>query len=127
MSQYFFNLWAIPYFASFFVSFIIAWILFFKKRNITKVRLFILTQFLNFSSSLASTMASCSLDPGVWFFWFSIVIMFSMFSVTTLFHFSSIYLVNGTILEHKKLFSIYFSDLGFVRLTRAFDNTCGFS
>ena len=113
LSQYFFNLWAIPYFASFFVSFIIAWILFFKKRNSTKVRLFILAQFLNFILSLASAMASCSLSPDVWVFWFSIIWVFSILSVTTQFHFSSIYLVHGAIFEHKKLFLIYFFPLYF--------------
>ena len=116
LSQYFFNLWAIPYFASFFVSLIIAWILFFKKRNSTKVQLFILTQFLFFIISLASGMASCSLNPDVWVFWFSIIWVFSMFSVTTQFHFSYIYLVHGAILEHKKLFSIYFFPSIFVLL-----------
>jgi len=58
---YFFNVWAIPYWFTFFVSFILTVLLFYKKRDDEWTRLFILAVFFTAIGSFAPAMASSSL------------------------------------------------------------------
>lgn len=114
MSEYFFNPWAIPYFSSFFISFIITIVLFNKKRKDKQIQLFIMAYFFFTVLSLAAAMATSSLHPDVWLFWFYINVITSIISVTILFHFSQVYLVGGKPIAHKKIFLIYLVPLFFV-------------
>lgn len=107
MSSYFLNVWALPYFVSFFISFIVAWLLLSRKAKDELVRLYIIAIFFTSLVGFTAGMATCSLDPGVWVAWTSSNFIVSALAVCFVFHFSYVYLVKQRSFENKKIFVIY--------------------
>jgi hypothetical protein len=116
MAQYFLNIYSIPYFLSCFVAISIAGLLILKKRDNSHVQLFIITQILLGIFSFAAGMATCSLEPDVWNFWYSLIPVTSIGAVTFLFHFSYVSFKNSSVLENKKILTIYILPLFFLVL-----------
>ncbi len=111
MSQYFFNIWSIPYFISLIVGIIVALLLILKKRNDKHIQLYIFSYLLGVAVTLSAAMATCSLIPGIWNVWNSINSTASVLGSTVLFHFSYVYYTKKRIFENKKILVIYFPSL----------------
>ena len=107
MSSYFLNMWALPYFVSFLISFFVFWLLIYRKAKDERVRLYIIAIFFTSLVGFTAGMATCSLDPGVWVAWTSSIFIVSALAVCFVFHFSYVYLVKQRSFENKKIFVIY--------------------
>ncbi|MFQ6083987.1 MAG: histidine kinase N-terminal 7TM domain-containing protein [Candidatus Aminicenantia bacterium] len=116
MSRYFFNMWSIPYFFSFFVSFVITLLLFSKKRADKQIQLYIFSQFFVALLSFAAALATNSLDPNIWVIWSAINLIASTCATATTYHFSYIFLKNSSIFEKKKLVVIYSVPLFYISI-----------
>lgn len=114
MASYFFNMWSIPYFLSFFVSFIITLLLFSEKRADKQIRLYILSQLFVSILTLAAALATNSLDPNIWVIWSAINLVASIVATAITFHFSFIFLKKVSLFETKKLFVIYLVPLFYI-------------
>ena len=114
MAQYFLNIYSIPYFLSFFVAISIAGLLILKKRENSHVQLFIIAQILMGIFSFAAGMATCSLKPDVWYFWYSLIPVTSIAAVTFLFHFSYVSFTKGQVLKNKNMILVYIIPLFFL-------------
>lgn len=107
MASYFLNIWSIPYFLSFFVSFIITILLFSQKRADKQIRLYILSQFFVSILTLTAALATNSLDQNLWVIWSATNLVASTFATAITFHFSYIFLHNVSMFKTKKLVVIY--------------------
>jgi hypothetical protein len=116
MAQYFLNVYSIPYFVSFFVAISIAGLLILKKRENSHVKLFVITQILLGIFSFAAGMATCSNDPDVWYFWYSLIPVTSIAAVTFLFHFSYVSFTKDQVLKNKKMMLVYIIPLFYLGL-----------
>ncbi len=112
--DYFFNEWCIPYFIAFFVNFFIAWLLFFKARKEEHVQLYILTEFFVALLCFSVALATCSLDSDTWLFWMVINRVTSLLAVTTLFHFSYVFLYRINIFEDLRVFLVHLVPLFYI-------------
>jgi len=113
---YFFNVWAIPYWFTFFVSFILTVLLFYKKHSDEQIRLFILAIFFTSIGSFVAAMASSSLHEDLWLIWSALYVVTTIFATTFVFHFSQILRVNSKPFENKNLYTIYAVPVFFVFL-----------
>jgi hypothetical protein len=107
MSEYFLNLYSIPYWISGLMLISIASILLLKKRKDKHVQLFIVALILLTITVFSAAMATCSRKPGIWDIWNSINTVSSIFGVTVLFHFSYVSFSKKEVFENKKLLLIY--------------------
>jgi hypothetical protein len=114
---YFFNIWAIPYWFTFFVSFILTVLLFYKRRDDEQIRLFILAIFFTAISSFTAALASSSLHEALWLIWQALYVVTIMTATTFVFHFSQVLRVDSKPFEHKKLYAIYAIPVFFIFLT----------
>jgi hypothetical protein len=113
---YFFNVWAIPYWFTFFISFILTVLLFYKKRDDEQIRLFILAIFFTAILSFAAAMASSSLHEDLWLIWSDIYIIAIIVATIFVFHFSQVLRVNSKPFENKNLYAIYAVPVFFIFL-----------
>jgi hypothetical protein len=100
MAEYFFNFYAIPYFLASVVSISVAVFLLYKKWKDPRVQLFIITQMLIGIFTFAAGMATCSLEPNTWYFWYSIIPASSTMGVSVYFHFSYVSRANKRVFEN---------------------------
>ncbi len=107
MSGYFLNVWALPYFVSFLISFFVFWLLLYRKAKDERVRLYIIAIFFTSLVGFTAGMAACSLDPEVWATWIGSTFIVSALAVCFVFHFSYVYRVKQRSFENKKIFVIY--------------------
>lgn len=107
MEQYFFNIWSIPYFISFIISFAVALLLILKKRADKHIQLYIVSFLTGVAVTLSAAMATCSLNPDIWNIWNAINSTASALGPTILYHFSYVYYTKKQVLENKKLLVIY--------------------
>jgi hypothetical protein len=107
MSDYFFNIYSIPYLISFFISLAIAGILLLKKRNDSQVQMFIISMIFTAGLSITAAMERNSLNRYHGEIWISLNYLFSILAVTTLYHVSYIYLHKKQPLEDKKILYLY--------------------
>ncbi|MHA2365772.1 MAG: histidine kinase N-terminal 7TM domain-containing protein [Candidatus Hodarchaeales archaeon] len=112
--SYFLNLWALPYFLGFFICFLLAWFIFYKKRDNTQVILFAGSLFWFGILCFGAAMATSSLTSELWFFWSLIMNLTAFFGMNFLYHFSEIYLNEYPIFEYHRFFLVHFSTLAFV-------------
>lgn len=113
---YFFNVWAIPYWFTFFVSFVLTVLLFYKKRDDEQIRLFILAIFFTAILSFTAAMASSSLHEDLWLIWSALYVVTTILATTFVFHFSQVLRVNSKPFEDKKLYAIYAVPVFFIFL-----------
>ena len=116
LGDYFFNEWCVPYFIAFFINFIIAWILVFKTRKEEQVQLYIIAEFFVASLCLSVALATCSLDKDTWLFWMVLNRVMALLAVTTLFHFSYVFLYRTKIFEHFLVFLVYLVPLFYISI-----------
>ena len=116
---YFFNVWAIPYWFTFFVSFVLTVLLFYKKwhdKTDEQVRLFIFAIFFTAILSFAAAMTSSSLHEDLWLIWSDFYVVAIIVATVFVFHFSQLLRVNSKPFENKNLYAIYAVPLFFIFL-----------
>jgi hypothetical protein len=67
-------------------------------------------------SSFIAGMATCSKNPDVWYFWYSLIPVTSIAGITFLLHFSYISLTQYQVLKNKKMMLVYIIPLFFLGL-----------
>jgi hypothetical protein len=113
---YFFNVWAIPYWFTFFISFILTVLLFYKKRDDEQIRLFILAIFFTAILSFTAAMAASSLHEDLWLIWSNFYVVAIIVASTFVFHFSQVLRVNSKTFENRNLYAIYAIPVFFIFL-----------
>ncbi len=78
-----------------------------KKRNDKLVQLFIVIVFLVTINTLAASLAACALDPDLWLILITITVITGLLAISIVFHFSYVFLKQGTIFEFKKVLVVY--------------------
>ena len=105
--HFFFNWWSIPYWLSFFTTALLMILVVVKKRDDKLVQLFIVIVFLMTINTLAASLAASALDPDLWLILIAITVITGLLAISIVFHFSYVFLKQGTIFEHKKVLVVY--------------------
>lgn len=107
MSQYFYNPLAIPYFLSFVVSAALMLLLIIKKREDSRVRLYIVFQGSLVAVSFMAGMATISYEIETWDKWERFIAPMSMLAGMTIWHFSYISLHDIDVFGEGRLVYLY--------------------